>query len=184
MSSLDIRDKFINLDLISKTTTLKFYEFTRYICTRNVLNITSQYIINLKLNLKVQELLSSFILVYYTSDILSIELNDLEKELIKISKKFIESLYKFPVDTEYIYNISVNYQNIFVLWKKIDQEDLIKLVDLSYNQTNTVSHLIDEKIINNTKKQLEKISTIIDSNTFKNIKLQNNNLMDNDINTD
>jgi hypothetical protein len=139
----------LNLTNLGKITS--FTDFQKVISNKNNIESLKNLILSLNnyrpnLNINPKIIFTSYLITFYTDDIIQInDMNILDKKIIELSKKLIETMETTNIND--IWNHFNEYAHLFPLWINMDKERTIEQSILCYSQLE--EHI---KIIKSEKK--------------------------------
>ena len=144
------QEAFLALGLKKEAQTTTFEEFTRNIRQRNTL-VTLQRFWNaipfsLEPEIKMREILSSYVLAFFPDISLSSERNEVEEQVHQTAIRLTNLLENITLDIEQLQQVAITYQKHFQTWKEADQADLLQLLDYIIQNLNTILEELDYQI--------------------------------------
>ena len=156
------RKMFIELDLVEKAKDYTFETFSRYICRKDVIDITSKLLSYFKTSLNSREFLSIYIFTYYPEINLSNKKTDLENNLIEKSNEIITLIQTDSSDVfncDLFNNLCREFAEVFNQWRILDMENLKDELIKTYKSVTSISKKVpDQEFIDKTIFNLEGIA--------------------------
>ena len=170
--------KFKELDLSNKLKKIRFENIGTILTNKYVLYITSQLIISLKKLINYEgyiinsrELLSSFTITYFHSEVLSTELSEKEQLIYDKSKELVEYLDNLKNNLDKLELCKIikkinTYKYVFKNWKKTDKESQITIYCDMYHDYNSKISKLEEENDENKLEYIKHLKNLRD--TIKN----------------
>jgi len=130
--------EFNKLNLTNLAKILSFTDFQKVISNKNNIESLNNLILSLntnrqKLNINPKIIFTSYLITFYTDDIIQInDMNILDKKIIELSKKLIETMETTNIND--IWNNFNEYSHLFPLWQTMDKERTIEQAIITYSQ--------------------------------------------------
>jgi hypothetical protein len=153
--------KFHSFDLLNVAKNSSFVQFSRYLMNKELIETVKQFILSLerfsnkKLDIKPQIFLTSYLLVFFNSELMENEKHELDNLILDWSNYLIKktTTLLFEKDFTRYYILLINFDYVFKQWKDYDKNKTIEAMIISYHYR--CEH--QEKIKNENSTQKEKM---------------------------
>jgi hypothetical protein len=159
-------NEFRKMELKSNAKTKSFADFTRIIRKKDIIQNSEKFLTTIsknsvkKFKMNPRILLTSYIINYYTNDVMDKSENrhPIDNGIIEWSQSLIELLEEKPINTyTEINKMSLfinNFESIFNQWKSMDKNRTIERIIISYNnRSEHIEILQSDKELDKNQKE-------------------------------